>query len=93
MKRRECLGIYEYLKRECKEDRARLSSVVLSDRNRGSCHKQTQEVLSIRKHFFYCEGYQALAEIAQRGSGVSLHRDTQKPSGHDIGQQALYVPA
>jgi len=45
---------------ECKDDSARLFSVVSCDRTRGNGHK-----LSTRKHFFYCEGGWNLKEVAQ----------------------------
>ena len=35
------------------------------------------------------EGDQALAQVAQRGCGVSVLGDTQKPSGCGPGQPAL----
>ena len=41
----------------------------------------------------YCEGDRALAQVAQRGSGVSLLGGIQKPSGHDPGQPGLGGPA
>ena len=48
------INVYKYLKGGWKEDRARLCSVVPSDRTRGSGHKLTHRVfpLNIRKHFF-----------------------------------------
>lgn len=54
---------------------------------------ETQEVPSeLRKHFFYCEDDQALAQVVQKG-GVSIVGDIQKPSQHDPGQQVLGAPA
>ena len=48
--------------------------------------------LNIRKHF-HRAGDIALAQVAQRGCGVSHLGDTQKPSGHGPGQPALGGPA
>lgn len=46
--------MHEYLKEGCKEDEAKLFSVVLSDRTRGNGHKVKPKGvhMSIRKHFF-----------------------------------------
>ncbi|KAK4827595.1 hypothetical protein QYF61_019497 [Mycteria americana] len=51
------VNAYKYLKGRCKEDRARLVSVVPSNRIRGNGHKLKQEALSEhQKTLFYCEG-------------------------------------
>ena len=42
---------------------------------------------------FDCEGDRALAQVAQGGCGVSLLRDTEKPTRHGPGQLALGGPA
>ncbi|KAK4832774.1 hypothetical protein QYF61_025621 [Mycteria americana] len=49
----DLINIYKYLKGRCKEDGARLFSVVPSDRTRGNGHKtkQTTVCLNIRKCF------------------------------------------
>jgi len=76
------------LKGECEEEEDRLFSVVLSDRTRGNRNKRKHRRvhLNIRKH-------QALAQVAQRGCGVSNLEDILKPSGHGPGQLALGGPA
>lgn len=43
--------------------------------------------------FFYCEGAQTQAQIAQRGCGVSILGDTGNPTGHGPGQPAPVDPA
>ncbi|KAK4827464.1 LOW QUALITY PROTEIN: hypothetical protein QYF61_018257, partial [Mycteria americana] len=52
--RGDLIDVYKYLKGGCKEDGARLFSVVLSDRTRGSGHtlKRRKLCLNIRKRFF-----------------------------------------
>jgi len=42
---------------------------------------------------FYCEGDQALAQVAQRAGGVFLLGDIQKPQGHCPGQPTLGDPS
>ena len=48
------IDVYKYLKEGCKEDGARLLSVMPSDRTRGDGHKLKHRrfPLNIRKHFF-----------------------------------------
>ena len=79
------------LKRGCKEDRARLLSVVPSDSTRAMCPNwntggEHQETL------FHYEDDQALEQVAQGCCGVSILRDVQKPSGPKPGQLALGGP-
>ncbi|KAK4810883.1 hypothetical protein QYF61_013291 [Mycteria americana] len=63
----------------CKDDRARLFSVVPSGRTRGNGHKVKHRRfhLNIRKHFFTVEVTEHWAQVAQRGCGVSLLGDIQ----------------
>lgn len=46
-----------------------------------------------RETCFHWEGDQALAQVDQRGCGVSVLGDTQKPSGHDSGHLASDGPS
>ncbi|KAK4826123.1 LOW QUALITY PROTEIN: hypothetical protein QYF61_005275 [Mycteria americana] len=69
------LGLFSLEKRRlrgissggCKEDGARLFSVVPSDRTRGNGHnlKHRRFPLNIRKHFFYCEGHAGLQRLVK----------------------------
>ena len=56
--RGDLISVYEYLKGGCKEDGARLLSVVPSDRTKGNWHKlEHRRFLSDHKErLFYCEG-------------------------------------
>ncbi|KAK4830954.1 hypothetical protein QYF61_014413 [Mycteria americana] len=67
------ISAYKYPTGGCKEDGARVPSVVLSERTGGDMHKLKHGTfcLNIRKHFFYCGDGQTLAQVAQRGCGVS----------------------
>lgn len=49
--------------------------------------------LSLEHHktLFYCDGNQALAQLAQKSCGVFLIGDLQRSSGHGPGQPALSV--
>ena len=49
-------------------------------------HSKHQETL------FHCKGDQALAQVAERGCGISTLGDIQKLSGHSAGQPALDDP-
>ncbi|KAK4824233.1 hypothetical protein QYF61_012207 [Mycteria americana] len=73
----DLINVYKYLKGGRKEDRARLFTVVPSDRTGGSGCKL--------KHRMFClnisEGDQALEQVAQGDCGDSILRDIQKPSG------------
>lgn len=71
-----------------KEDKDRLFSVVCSGRRRGNWRKPKQW-LNIRQSFVYCEGDQALAHVARRGSSGSISGDSQYLSGHGTWQRAL----
>ena len=51
---------------------------------------ETQEALSEHQEALsYCDGDQALEQVAQRGCGISILGDTQKLSGHGPGQPTL----
>lgn len=49
--------------------------------------RETQE-----EKLFYSAGDQALAHIAQRGCGISVFEDFQKPPGHDPEQARFKQP-
>lgn len=65
--------------------------MVSSNRTRGNGHrwKHRKFCLNIRKHFFYCDGERALAQVACRCGRVSVRGKLKKLSGHDLGQPAL----
>ena len=46
-----------------------------------------------KKNAFYCKDGQALAQVAQRGCGISVLGDTQNPTGCSAEQPALGDPA
>lgn len=81
------INMYNYLKRDGKEDKARLASVVPSDRmvmgkawsTWGSVHKPGIT--------FFWSGW--LRTIAQKGCAVSILGGAQKLSGDGPGQLAL----
>lgn len=62
--------------RVCKEDRAKILSVVSSGRIRGNGHKLKcrRFCLNIRKHFFHCEHDQPLAQAAPGACEVSIQK-------------------
>lgn len=73
------------------------SHVVLSGGQRqdqGQCSQtETQEFPSERQErLFHCDGAWALAQVAQGGYGVSIHGDTEKPSGDGCGKLAVGAP-
>lgn len=56
----------------------------------GHTLKYRKFCLNIKKNpFSYCEGDLMLEQVSQKVSGVSIHGDTQNPSGHGPGQPAL----
>ena len=59
--------MYKYVKGDCKEDGARLISVVASDRTRGNGHKLKHRkfCLNIRKHFFTVQGTERWHRVPQ----------------------------
>jgi len=63
---------------------------VRSDRTRSNRHKLKHRrfPLNVRKLLFYCEGNQALAQVAQGGCGLSTLGDTEKLPGHCLGGPA-----
>jgi len=74
--------MYQHLIGGCKDDGARLFSVVPSDRTKDNGHKlkhwgwgEAFHHLKIRKHFFTVK-VTALAQVAQRGCVVSLFGHT-----------------
>jgi len=73
------------------EQGAGVCSVVPSDRTRGSGHVKVN--LNIRKCFFHHEEGQILAQVAQRGCGVSILGDVQNLAGLGPGQPAVGAPA
>lgn len=62
--------------------------MVSSERTRGNRHilKYKKFCLNLRKNFFYCEGDQTLAEVAQRSCRVG---DIQNADRHCPGQPVL----
>ena len=86
------INVYKYLRGGCREDGARLSSVVPSGRTRGRGHqlKHRRFHLNLRKCFFTGDG--ALAQVA-RGHCVIILGDIKKLSRHGPGQPALGGPA
>ena len=42
-----------------------------------------------KRFFFYCEGSQRVAQVAQRGCGVSVCGDIQNPTGHSPERPAV----
>jgi len=55
---------------------------------------ETQEVLpEPNEALFHCEGDQAMEQVAQRGCGLCIFGDIQRPPGHSPGQAALGGPA
>lgn len=68
------VNVHKYLKGGSKEHRARLLSLVSSERMRCNGHKLKYKTfqLNIRKSFFYSKGDQALEEVDQRGYGVFI---------------------
>lgn len=85
----DLISVYKYLMGRDEEDRARLFSVVPSERSRGSGHKQIQKIpLKLKIIFLYCDGGQTLEQVAHRGWGVL--GDIQNPAGHSP-ESLLYV--
>ncbi|KAK4832687.1 hypothetical protein QYF61_025148 [Mycteria americana] len=74
---------------------ARNEEEVPSDRTRDSEHKLKNRKfhLNMRKYFFTVRVVQTLAQVAQRGCGVSIPGDIQNLTEHGPGQAALADPA
>jgi len=76
-----------------KEDRAKLFSVMPSNRTRGNRHKLKDEVPSkYQDALLYYVGARALARAAQRVCGASMLGDLQKLPGHGPGQPSVQSP-
>lgn len=65
--------IYMCLEGRCSEDGARGKGLTL---------KHRRFPLDIGKHIFYCQGDQALAQVAQGGFPLAVLGDIQKLPGH-----------
>lgn len=70
---RTLIHVYKYPNKECKEDGARLFSVVTKDRTGGNGHKLEKHLIPSvhKKQLGHCEGNQALERDAQEGGGDS----------------------
>jgi len=77
----------KYLQGGCQEDRARLFSVVPSDRTRGNGHKMKQ------RKFHHSMDDGALEQVAQRGCGISFSGDIQDLPGRGPVQPAVGEPS
>lgn len=81
------------IREHVREDGARLSPAVSSDRKKGSVHKVKHKKfhLKMRKNFF--EWNRALKQASQRGCGVSSSGDTRNLPGRVPAYSALADPA
>jgi len=89
-------NVYTYPQGECKEEEARLFTVVPSAGTRGNENKLEHSMfhLNIRKNFFsFCAGAWTLAQVVQRGCGVFLLGGLPKSYGYQSEQLASDVPA
>lgn len=72
--RRDLIDVHRH-QGGCKEDRARLSSVVLNNRMRDSGHKLKHTRFSkYQEIFFHCGGDLEMAQVGQGAGGVSIFR-------------------
>lgn len=68
-----------------------LSSAAHGQEKRPWAQSETQEApFEHQQRLLICEGEQALAVFAERDSGIFIHREIRKPSGHGSGQLVFF---
>jgi len=89
------INVYKYLKEGCKHDRARLFTLVPSDRTRGNGHKQKHRrfCLKIRQHLFTVRVSKHWHSLPTEVMESPFLMIFIKSSGHCPGQLALGSPA